>query len=56
MEIVAMPDALEGLRALFRRVSGGEHPDWVDFDATMARERRVLVRVHLDRAGPDVSG
>lgn len=56
VEIVDLPAALEGLRALYRQVSGGEHDDWDDFDAAMHRERRVLVRVHLDRAGPDVSG
>jgi PPOX class probable F420-dependent enzyme len=55
VEIVELPAALEGLRALYRQVSG-EHPDWGEFDDAMARERRVLLRVHLDRAGPDVSG
>lgn len=56
VEIVELPDALEGLRALYRQATGGEHPDWEDFDAVQERERRVLVRVHLDRAGPTVSG
>lgn len=56
VEIVEMPAALDGLRALYRQVSGGEHDDWDSFDAAMRSERRVLVRVHLDRAGPDVSG
>lgn len=55
VEIVDLPDALDGLRALYRQVSG-EHPDWADFDDAMRRERRVLLRVHLDRAGPDASG
>lgn len=55
VEIVELPTALDGLRALYRQVSG-EHPDWDDFDEGMRRERRVLLRVHLDRAGPDVSG
>ncbi|MEJ2859761.1 PPOX class F420-dependent oxidoreductase [Actinomycetospora flava] len=55
VEIVELPDALEGLRAYYRAVSG-EHPDWDDFDEAMRRERRVLLRVHLDRAGPNVSG
>lgn len=55
VEIVELPEALEGLRAYYRQVSG-EHPDWDDYDEAMRRERRVLVRVHLDRAGPDVSG
>jgi PPOX class probable F420-dependent enzyme len=55
VEIVELPDALEGLRAYYRQVAG-EHPDWAEYDDAMRRERRVLVRVHLDRAGPDVSG
>lgn len=55
VEIVELPDALDGLRALYRQVSG-EHPDWDEFDEAMRRERRVLLRVHLGRAGPDVSG
>jgi len=56
VEIVELPAALDGLRALYRQVQGGEHPDWADFDEAMHRERRVLLRVHLDRAGPDKSG
>ena len=56
VEIVDLPAAHEGLRALYRQVSGGEHDDWDEFDAAMRSERRVLVRVHLDRAGPTVSG
>ncbi|MDD7942446.1 TIGR03618 family F420-dependent PPOX class oxidoreductase [Actinomycetospora lutea] len=55
VEIVDLPEALAGLRDLYRQVSG-EHPDWDDFDEAMRRERRVLLRVHLDRAGPDRSG
>lgn len=53
VEIVDLPAAHEGLRDLYRQVSGGEHDDWDEFDAAMRRERRVLLRVHLDRAGPD---
>ena len=56
VEIVGLPEAHEGLRELYRQVSGAEHDDWDDFDEAMRRERRVLVRVRLDRAGPDVSG
>ena len=47
--------ALEHLRGLYRQVAG-EHPDWDDFDEAMRREERVAVRIHLDRAGPKVSG
>ncbi|MEJ2887301.1 PPOX class F420-dependent oxidoreductase [Actinomycetospora aeridis] len=55
VEIVELPEALEGLRAYYRQVAG-EHPDWDDYDEAMRREQRVLLRVHLDRAGPDRSG
>ena len=56
VEIVDLPAAHEGLRALYRQVTGGEHDDWDTFDEAMRSERRVLLRVHLDRAGPTVSG
>ena len=53
--IVRLPDALDGLVDYYRRVAG-EHPDWDDYRAAMVRERRVLVRVALERAGPTRSG
>jgi PPOX class probable F420-dependent enzyme len=55
VEIVELPAAHEGLRAYYRQIAG-EHPDWDSYDDAMRRERRVLLRVHLDRAGPNVSG
>jgi PPOX class probable F420-dependent enzyme len=54
-EIVSLPDAMEGLVDYYRRLSG-EHPDWDDYRAAMVRDRRVLVKVTIERAGPDVSG
>jgi PPOX class probable F420-dependent enzyme len=54
-EIVPLPEAMELLVDYYRRISG-EHPDWADYRAAMARERRVLVRVTIERAGPSVSG
>jgi PPOX class probable F420-dependent enzyme len=55
VEIVELPDAMDGLIAYYRRISG-EHPDWDDYRAAMVREQRVLLRVTLDRVGPSVSG
>ena len=46
-EIVAMPDALDGLKDLYRQVAG-EHPDWEDYAAAMARDRRVLLLSSID--------
>ena len=54
-EVVALPDAMNGLVEYYRRVSG-EHPDWDEYRAAMEREQRVLLRVHLERAGPDIAG
>jgi PPOX class probable F420-dependent enzyme len=54
-EIVSLPDAMDGLIEYFRQVAG-EHPDWDDYRAAMERERRVLIRVTPERAGPNVSG
>ena len=54
-DIVELPEAMDGLVGYYRRISG-EHPDWDDYRAAMEREKRVLLRVTVTRAGPDVSG
>jgi PPOX class probable F420-dependent enzyme len=54
-EIVALPDAMDPLIEMYRTIAG-EHPDWADFRAAMVRERRVVVRVTPERAGPNRSG
>ena len=53
--IVELPEAMGGLVDYYRGISG-EHPDWDDYRAAMERERRVLLRVTISKAGPDVSG
>jgi PPOX class probable F420-dependent enzyme len=54
-EVVPLPAAMELLVDYYRRVAG-EHPDWDDYRAAMVREQRVVVRITIERAGPDVSG
>jgi len=54
-EIVSLPEAMDGLEDYYRRVAG-EHDNWDDYRAAMRRERRVLLRITLDRAGPDRAG
>jgi PPOX class probable F420-dependent enzyme len=54
-EIIHLPDALELLVDYYRRISG-EHPDWTEYRSAMNRDRRLIVRVSIDRAGPDISG
>jgi PPOX class probable F420-dependent enzyme len=53
--IVSLPDAMDGLVAYYRAVSG-EHPDWDDYRAAMVREQRCLIRIEPARAGPDRQG
>ncbi len=54
-EIVSLPDAMELLVDYYRRLSG-EHPDWDEYRAAMERDKRLVLRVTIDRAGPNVSG
>ena len=54
-EVVSLPEAMEPLVDYYRRVSG-EHPDWDDYRAAMERDRRVVVRFAIERAGPTVAG
>jgi PPOX class probable F420-dependent enzyme len=55
VQIVSLPEAMEPLVEYYRGISG-EHPDWADYRAAMERDRRVLVRVTITRAGPDFQG
>ncbi|MDP9101599.1 MAG: PPOX class F420-dependent oxidoreductase [Actinomycetota bacterium] len=54
-EILSLPDAMEPLVDYYRRLAG-EHPDWSEYRAAMAAEQRCLIRVDIQRAGPDRSG
>jgi PPOX class probable F420-dependent enzyme len=51
-EIVALPDAMDGLVELYRQIQG-EHPDWDDYRAAMERDRRVIIAITPSSAGPD---
>lgn len=54
-EVVHLPEAMDLLVAYYRQLSG-EHPDWDDYRAAMEKERRVILRITVERAGPTVSG
>ena len=54
-ELIHLPEALPLLEDYYRRISG-EHPDWEEYRAAMRRDKRLIVRITIDRAGPDVSG
>jgi PPOX class probable F420-dependent enzyme len=53
--IVSLPDAMEPLVDYYRRIAG-EHPDWDDYRRAMEEQQRVLVRIDIERAGPDRQG
>jgi PPOX class probable F420-dependent enzyme len=50
-EIVSLPEAMERLVDYYRRIRG-EHPDWDDYRRAMERDRRVLIRIPIERVGP----
>jgi PPOX class probable F420-dependent enzyme len=54
-ELIHLPDALPILEDYYRRISG-EHPNWADYREAMHRDQRLIIRITIDRAGPDVSG
>ena len=55
VEVVSLPEAMDPLIDYYKRFPD-ENPDWDDYRARMERERRVLIRIELERAGPDRSG
>ena len=55
VEIVALPEAMEGLVDYYRNISG-EHPDWDDYRAAMERDQRVLLKITPTRVGPTMGG
>ena len=50
-----MPEAMDLLIDYYKRFPG-ENPDWDGYRARMERERRVLLRITIERAGPDRQG
>ena len=55
VEVVSLPDAMEGLIEAYRAIAG-EHPDWEEYRRAMERDKRVLLRLTIERAGPDRHG
>jgi PPOX class probable F420-dependent enzyme len=54
-EIVHLPEAMQPLVDYYRGISG-EHSDWDEYRAAMVRDKRVILRVTITRAGPDRHG
>lgn len=54
-EVLSLPEAMEPLVDWHRRVKG-EHKDWNEYRDTMRQQRRVLLRIPIESAGPDRRG
>ena len=54
-DIVSLPDAMEMLVDHYRMLQG-EHPDWDEYRQAMARDQRCMIRISIERAGPDRHG
>jgi PPOX class probable F420-dependent enzyme len=54
-EVIKLPEAMELLVDYYRRISG-EHPNWDDYRLAMEQDRRVLIRITIERAGPQRQG
>jgi PPOX class probable F420-dependent enzyme len=55
VDLLELPEAMDELVAYYRSISG-EHPDWDDYRQAMERDRRLLLRITIERAGPDRQG
>lgn len=53
--VLSLPEAMDPLIDYYKRFPD-ENPDWDDYRTRMERERRVLIRIELERAGPDRQG
>jgi len=54
-DVLSLPEAMDPLIDYYKRFPD-ENPDWDDYRARMERERRVLIRIEVERAGPDRQG
>lgn len=54
-ELLDLPAALDPLVEYYRSISG-EHPDWDDYRAAMARQGKALIRITPRRWGPIATG
>jgi PPOX class probable F420-dependent enzyme len=54
-EIVALPEAMESLIHWHRQVKG-EHPNWEEYREKMKQERRVVLRINIEKVGPSRRG
>jgi len=49
------PEAMVLLIDYHRRLAGG-HPDWDNYRQAMTADQRALIRITIERVGPDRQG
>jgi PPOX class probable F420-dependent enzyme len=54
-QVLSLPEAMDPLIDYYKRFPD-KNPDWDDYRERMRREKRVLIRIELHRAGPDRQG
>lgn len=54
-QVLDLSEAIEPFVDYYRAIAG-EHPDWADYRAAMARQGKVLLRVDIERWGPIATG
>ena len=54
-DLISMPDAMERLVDYYRRISG-EHPDWEEYRSAMQEQKRLIIRISIDKVGPTREG
>lgn len=55
LEVIDLPEALDPLVEYYRGIAG-EHPNWDEYRAAMARQGKCLLRLHIDSWSPLATG
>ena len=50
-EIIELPDAMDTLIYWYKQIRG-EHKNWDEYKTKMADEKRVIIRVRMEKVGP----
>jgi len=53
--VESLPGAMEPLVRYYKSTVG-EHPNWDEYRAAMVSEQRVVIRIPVERAGPNKQG
>jgi hypothetical protein len=50
-EIIEQPEAMDTLIYWYKQVRG-EHKNWDEYRDTMKKQKRVIIRVNIEKVGP----